>query len=88
MDVTNWLDHPALKDMEPEKKKILLALISSTQGKPMTQSAPLILSAMDELKRKGLTFQNSEKELIFDILSQDLSPAEKKKVQTIKSFLH
>lgn len=88
MDVTNWLDHPALKDMEPEKKKILLALISSTQGKPMTQSAPLILSAMDELKRKGLTFQYSEKELIFDILSQDLSPAEKKKVQTIKSFLH
>lgn len=88
MDVTSWLNHPALKDMEPEKKKILLALISSTQGKPMTQSAPLILSTMDELKRKGLTFQDTEKELIFDILSQDLSPAEKKKVEKIKSFLH
>lgn len=88
MNETSWLEHPALKDMDPEKKKILLALISNTKGKPMTQTVPLIIAAMDGLKKKGLSFNETERELIFDILSQDLSPSEKMKVQKLKSFMH
>lgn len=86
MTESEWLNHPSIKDMDPKKKEILILLIQNTKGKSLTQSLPLIMAAIKELQNHNLSFSETEQNLLFDILSQDLSPQEKAQAMKLKQL--
>lgn len=84
---TEWLDHPAMQNITTEKKEILLELINDSQGADMNTSLKLFNQANDKMKKLGLSFTTEESQLLTEILTGSLSPAEKTKLETIKKML-
>lgn len=86
MTENEWLDHPSFKSMDSKKKEILTLLIQNTKGKSLTQALPLIMATRQELSKHNLSFDDHEQDLIFEALSQDLSPQEKAQVKKIREL--
>lgn len=72
------------KTMHPVKIKIMKDLAAKMEGKKVQQAAPYLMEAMNELNRHGLTFTPQESSVLIEILSQDMSPQDKAKVEMMR----
>ncbi len=82
-----WMNHPAMKNIDARKLAILVDLANEAEGKAADKALPLIIKANAQLKAMGLTFSNEEADLMVDILTKDMSPNEKQKVDMIKKMM-
>lgn len=80
MQDMSWLHNPALKDIHPKKIEVITQLVKNTEGKPIAQSIPFLMQANKELQKEGLAFNEEETALIMDILTRDMTAAEKQHV--------
>ena len=53
----------------------------------METMLPEIMKINNELNKRKLSFTREESQLIIDIMMENASPAEKQKIQMLKSFL-
>lgn len=83
----NWMEHPALKNMDPRKKAILKEIMEESKGKPMNQSLPILLNAQAKLKAQSLSFTQEESTTIMLLLTQNLSPEDHEKVERMRTFM-
>jgi hypothetical protein len=83
----SWMDHPAVKEMNPAKLAILLSFADNATGKTPEKILPLLMQANSQLKSQDLTFTKEEQELLIDILSKDMSPAEKQRIEMVKKMI-
>ena len=83
----SWMDHPAVKDINPAKLAILLSFADSATGKTPEKILPLLLQANTQLQSQNLSFSAEEQELLIEILSKDLSPEEKQRLQMVKQMM-
>ena len=79
MDLS-FLDHPALKGMHNKKRDIMIQLAKDMEGKSMKQAAPYLMKANQQLRNQKLSFTKEETAIIMELLTKDMSPAEKQKV--------
>lgn len=84
----SWINNPALENMHPRKKEIIIELIHESEGKTLQQSIPIILKAKTKLKTADLSFTQQETGLIMELLTTDMSPQEKRKVENIKNLMN
>lgn len=84
---TEWLNHPAMQNVAPEKKEILLDLINNSQGADMKTAVALFTKTNANMKKLGLSFTKEESDLITEILTSSLSPAEKAQLEAVKKML-
>lgn len=87
MKDTSWINHPSIKNIDPRKLAVLVDLVNEAEGKPLDKSLPVLLKARAKLSTLGLSFTNEETSLILDILSKDMSPAEKIKFENMKKII-
>lgn len=87
MNKFNLESYPALKNIHPLKLKIMTDLIQATEGKPIAQSLPALLSAKQQLTALGLSFSQEETTLLIDAISNNLSPENKSKLDAMKIFM-
>lgn len=83
MNTNDWMNNPLLKDIDPIKLQLLTTLADEGAHKNKNELLPFFMYAMSQAKQKGITFNGPEKELLLDIIMQNLSPEEKKKAETI-----
>lgn len=83
----SFMNHEVFRNMEPEKLQIMKELEQSTKGKKMKDTAPFIMSAMQRLKEKNMSFSKQETAILLEILTQDMSPEEKSKVEMMKRMI-
>lgn len=88
MDSISWLDHPSLQTMDVRKKQLLIDLITESAGKPMAQAFPILMTTQNKLKENGLSFTHEESALIMALLSKDLTPTEKSKLEAMKKVMN
>lgn len=81
-----WKNHPALKNIDPIKLRILMELFEKGQGKKPEELLPQLMRANAELNKRGMNFTSSETKLILDILKKNMSPAEQKKVELLQNM--
>lgn len=79
----NWMNNPKLKDLDPAKLALLSSLASEGANKKQSEMLPFLLSAMQAADSNGINFEGDEKNLLLEVLMQQLSPDEKKKAETI-----
>lgn len=84
---SDWLNHPTMKNISLEKKSILIDFMKEADGLTIEKAMPLFVKTNTRLKALGLTFTKEESDLITEILTSNLSPAEKKKLEAIKKLM-
>lgn len=75
------------KTMHPIKIQIMKELVQNMQGKQMKEAAPLLMAAASRLKNHNLSFTPEESSLLIEILTKDMSPQEKEKVEMMKKII-
>lgn len=76
------------KTMHPVKIQIMKELVDNMQGKSMKEAAPLLMTAMQQLKGHNLSFTPEETKILMEILTKDMSPQEKAKVEMMKQAVN
>ncbi|MFU0826780.1 MAG: DUF1778 domain-containing protein [Lachnoclostridium sp.] len=83
----DWINHPAMKNIDARKLAILVDLANEAEGKPADKALPLLIKANAKMKALGLTFTQEETDLMIEILTQDMTSAEKQKLEIIKKLI-
>ena len=76
----DWINNPALKDMDPEKLELFKFAASQVEGKSGNAMAPIMMSLITNANKKGIQFTPDEVSLILQILKQGKSPAEQQNI--------
>lgn len=83
----NWIHDPALKNMSHHKKEILTNLVKQTEGKSAAETIPILLETQNLMNKQGVKFSPQERNAMFSVLSQKLSPQEKQRFDAMKSMM-
>lgn len=84
MDNNDWKQDPRLAGMNPEKLKYITDFAERISHLPKDQVMPAFMAMQMEVSGKNLQFSDSETELLVSILSAGMTPAEKKKLDTLR----
>lgn len=82
----NWKQDPRLKNMNPQKLALLTEFAKSVESIPKDQLVPALLKINAEANQKGIQFNDDETDLLISIMSTNMSPAEKKRMDTLRMF--
>lgn len=75
------------KNMHPLKVQIIKELEAKAAGKGMKSTAPLIMEAMQKLKANNLSFSQDEVSVLMEILTKDMNPEERQRVEMMKQVV-
>ena len=78
---------PRLKNLMPLKRQIILELANGSHNATMEQMFPQIMQLNRELQKRNLSFSKEESNLIMDIMMEQASPAERRKIAMFRNFL-
>lgn len=87
----DWINDPALKDMDQAKVELFKMAASQVEGKSGNAMAPIMMSLIMNANKKGIQFTPDEISLILQVLKQGKSPAEQqnidKTVQLVQTMM-
>lgn len=83
----NWINHPAMKNIDARKLAILVDLANQATGLSTDKALPLLVSTNAKMKALGLTFTPDETDLLVEIISKDMSAADKQKLEVVKKMI-
>jgi hypothetical protein len=83
----NWINHPAMKNIDARKLAILVDLANQANGLNTDKALPLLVSTNAKMKSLGLTFTPDESDLLVEILSKDMNAADKQKLELVKKMI-
>ncbi len=85
MNIPEWFQDPRIKDISPAKLTFLLNLAQQIEGKNQKQAMPVLVGAVASASRQNLQFTPEEFQLIFEIMKEGKSEAEKRQMdETLK----
>ena len=82
------LNHESLKNMNPKKVQILKELAAKTEGKADKEIATLLMETMKKMQKENLTFTKEESAVMMEILTRNMSPSERAKVDMMKKMMN
>ncbi len=82
-----WINHPAMKNIDARKLAVLVDLANEAEGKSADKALPVLIKANAKMKALGLSFTQDETNLLIEILTKDMSPADKQKLEMIKKMI-
>lgn len=89
--MSNWMDHPGLKDMDPIKLDLIQKAAKQTAGKSGNDLTPILFSLITNAKKKHIQFEPHEFTLILDVLKDGKTKEEvaqiDKTVNTVRTLL-
>ena len=78
--MNEWMNNPALKDIDPAKLELIQMAAARTKGKTGRDLAPVILALITSANRQGIRFSSDEVSLILDILKEGRSKEEQEQI--------
>lgn len=87
MDPSLLLNNQQLKNISPEKLRLLMELSqknSSNNPKDMMSS---LMAASNSFKENKVEFENNETDMIIEVLKQNMSEGDRKKADMILSMM-
>lgn len=86
-----WMNDPALKDLDPMKQELFKMAASQVTGKSRNAMAPIMMSLITNANKKGIQFTPDEITLILEVLKKGKTPAEQqnidKTVQLVQTMM-
>ncbi len=84
MEQKDWKQDPRLAGMKPEKLQYLTDFADRISNLPKEQVMPAFMAMQMEASQKNISFSDSETDLLVSVISSRMSPAEKKKLETLR----
>ena len=75
------------KTMHPVKIEVMKELAENMTGKELKDAAPLLMAATKKLKQHNQSFTQEEIRVLLEILTKDMNPQEKAKVEMMKNLI-
>ena len=94
MNLNILTNHPIYQKMQPEKQKLLQECVRLTggnshpEGVSFDKMLPIMLAMHQKMQKQGLTFTAEERNVLIDVLSAELSPAERARMEMMKKMMH
>ena len=85
MSTSMFDEYDIFKTMHPVKLQVMKELAENMQGKSMKDAAPLLMAATTKLKNHNLSFSPEESKVL--LLTKDMTPQEKAKVEMMKNVV-
>ncbi|MBO5489723.1 MAG: hypothetical protein J5972_07460 [Eubacterium sp.] len=73
--------------MDPLKIEVMKELATKMEGKALKDAAPVLMAASRKLRQNGQSFSPEETALLLEILTKDMTPEEKAKVEMMKTMM-
>lgn len=77
---------PRLAHMEPERLSQLLSFAKELSDAPQNQKLNTLLSINQKASEKNLSFTAEERALLIHVLTEQLTPEEKKRAEVIRTI--
>ena len=88
MNPADLLHNPQLQNISPEKLALLMNLAQNNSPKETPQEmAESLKNASETAQKQGINFSSNEREMIVEVLKQNMSPQEQKKVDLLMQML-
>ena len=71
--MNEWMDHPAMKNIDPAKLELIKMAAQKTSGKSGRDLAPVMLALITSANKQGIRFSPDEVSLILEILKDGKS---------------
>lgn len=84
---SNWINHPALKNIDHNKLLFLQNLADQGRSKNLSEILPYLLSAVQSGHKNGLHFTREEQRILLDVLKEGHTPSETARIERIISLL-
>lgn len=81
------MNREQLRNISPAKLRIILDLMEASKGKGSDAIMPLFMQTNLKMQQQGLQFTPEESKLILDMLKEDMTPEEVRKVDMMQSIL-
>ena len=78
--MNEWMDHPAMKNIDPAKLELIKMAAQKTSGKSGRDLAPVMLALITSANKQGLRFSPDEVSLILEILKDGKSREEQAQI--------
>lgn len=88
MNPSDLLNNPQLNNISPDKLAMLMELAknNAATGSPQEMAASL-KNASETAKKEGMNFSSGERDMIIEVLKQNMPPQEQKKVDLIMGMM-
>lgn len=87
MEFNEFASTKEFQNLHPLKQQIIKELVQNSQKAPLEMMLPKIMSINKELGKRNLGFTKEESRLLIDILKENMTPAERQKVDMFMGFL-
>lgn len=88
MNPADLLNNPQLQNISPEKLALLMNLAQNNSPKETPQEmAESLKTASETAQKQGINFSSNEREMIVEVLKQNMSPQEQKKVDLLMQMM-
>ena len=84
MSNNKWMDDPVLEGISKERLEVLTNIIEGAKGMEPKD----IIRQSNMAGKQGINFTNAETELILNVLKEDMSPEEIKRVDMVKQIVN
>ena len=85
MIIPEWFHDPRIKEVAPEKLQLLLQLAKQLEGKKdKREIMPILMGAVVSANKQNLQFSPEEFELIFSLMKDGKSDAEKQQMDEMR----
>ena len=86
MENYSWNKDPLFQKMPLEKMDFINSLLSEVGSKNKNELMPFLLSVTSRANAKGIQFSDAEADFIVSNIAKHMTPAERKKIDTIRKL--
>lgn len=80
---TDWINNPALGNINPAKLQMLSALASQAKGKNQNELLPFLMAAAAQSQSNHMTFNNDEIDAVISVMKIGKSPQELQQIDRL-----
>lgn len=85
-DFKTWKNDPRLKSMNHDRLAMLTAFAQELSNAPADQKMQVFMNISKKSSASGMNFTSDERELLISVLTENMSPEDKAKVQLIRNL--
>lgn len=81
--MNEWLNNPAIKNIDPVKLELIKAAASQTEGKTGKSLAPIMMALITNANKRGIQFTPDEVSLIISIVKEGKPKEEQAQIENM-----
>ena len=81
--MNEWMNNPAMQNMDPIKMELIRTAAAQTQGKSGKALAPIMMALITNANKKGIQFTPDEFSLVLSVLKDGKSKEEQDQIENM-----